>query len=148
MQRHVIWSNDYNFIQSILDSGGFLSLAAKQALTGRALVIHKTDPLTGQKKFTGVKKRLKDSQWSVCLTSSLHEHGKYGVRDVPSYGQSPAQEIHSAIWTEDCVILQGCQTGCSILPELYLESGFLSFASPHANFKSSLKPDQPRICSH
>ena len=74
MKRHVIWSNDFQFIRSIVDAGGFLSTAAKQALSGRALAVHKTDPITGQKKFTGVKKRLKDSQSLFRLTRDLHKH--------------------------------------------------------------------------
>ena len=74
MKRHVIWSNDCKFIRSIVAAGGFLSASAKQALAGRALVIHKTDPVTGQKRFTGVKKRLKDSQSLVCLTMGLDMH--------------------------------------------------------------------------
>ena len=61
-KRHVIWSNDKEFIDSIVTSGGFLSHTAKQALAGRALAIHTRDPVTGKKTFTGVRKNLKQSQ--------------------------------------------------------------------------------------
>ena len=61
-KRHVVWSNDRAYIDSIITNGGFLSHTAKQALAGRALAIHSRDPVTGKKTFTGVKKNLKQSQ--------------------------------------------------------------------------------------
>ena len=61
-KRHVIWSNDHGFVDSIIAAGGYLSHAQKQSLCSRALVNHTTDPRTGRKRFTGVKKALKASQ--------------------------------------------------------------------------------------
>ena len=62
VKRHVVWSNDYEFIDGLIAAGGFLSAAARQALSGRALASHARDPKTGKKTFTGIRKRLKDSQ--------------------------------------------------------------------------------------
>ena len=66
-KRHVIWSNDFSFVSDIVAAGGFLSEAAKQALCGRALATHSRDPVTGNKKFSGVKKNLKQSQPLACF---------------------------------------------------------------------------------
>ena len=61
-KRHVIWSNDRSFIETLIKAGGYLSTTQRDHMAGQALATHKVDPRTGKKQFTGVKKRLKNSQ--------------------------------------------------------------------------------------
>ena len=66
-KRHVIWSNDEQFIAKIVEQGGYLSALDKRSLSGMALATNKIDPKTGRKVFTGVRKRLKASQNLVSI---------------------------------------------------------------------------------
>ena len=59
-KRHMGFSNDEEFMQQLMDRGGFMSLAERQALGESKLT--KKGSKFGCRTFTGCKKMLKQSQ--------------------------------------------------------------------------------------
>ena len=60
-KRHLGWSNDFHFMDSIMKEGGYLSPEARQALGPSKLVKRGVSAL-GKSTYTGVSKALKQSQ--------------------------------------------------------------------------------------
>ena len=95
-KRHVIWSNDYDFVERIISAGGYLSATQRAQMASHALANHTVDPVTGKKRFTGVKKKLKDSQTLTCkqnvqctsltCTSRLRQCSKYAGSHTANLG--------------------------------------------------------------
>lgn len=68
-KRHVAWSNDEEFIATLIKEGGYMSREEKDMITKAKLAHTWVDPSSGKKKFQGVKKTLKASQTLVCVLS-------------------------------------------------------------------------------
>ena len=60
-KRHLGFSNDANFIQQLLDRGGYLSQDERRAL-GESRLTKRGVSSAGKTTYTGVKKFLKQSQ--------------------------------------------------------------------------------------
>ena len=52
-KRHVAWSNDGEFIRGIVATGGFLSVADRQAMGLSKLAVQHYDPRVGKIRYTG-----------------------------------------------------------------------------------------------
>ena len=67
-KRQLGWSNDYDFIDGLVRSGGFLSAAEKQQLADVKLAVTHTNK-HGKSVYTGVKKKLKESQLLISISA-------------------------------------------------------------------------------
>ena len=70
LKRHVGWSNDFGFMDSLMREGGWVSPAERQAFGNIKLATRGVSKKTGKPTYTGCKKRLKQSQRFVCIGST------------------------------------------------------------------------------
>ena len=67
-KRHIGFSNARSLLAAITAKGGYMSVAERENMTKVALATHNSSKSKfGRRTFTGVKKRLKQSQIPDCM---------------------------------------------------------------------------------
>ena len=65
-KRHVAWSNDKTFLETIVREGGFLSAGERKLLGPSPLTKRIWDPRVGKFRYSGCRDALRDSQIFDC----------------------------------------------------------------------------------